>query len=103
MQMPQKPLIRLTAAAMLVSLSACGGQSGSPSPAASATTPSGAVATALASAAAAPSDSPPGARTCGLLAQAVERATLMQPGIVAAIQTASATADAPVADAAQRL
>jgi hypothetical protein len=45
----------------------------------------------------------PGTRTCAALTAAVTQATLMDPGVVAHIVTTSATADAPVADAAQRL
>jgi hypothetical protein len=48
-------------------------------------------------------DEPPGARTCSLLAAAIKGATVMLPGVVGDIVLASATADAPVADAAQRL
>jgi hypothetical protein len=48
-------------------------------------------------------DDPPGAITCHLLALAVTDATLMEPGVVAAIVAASTTADAPVADSATRL
>jgi hypothetical protein len=60
---------------------------------------------AAASAGASPSevDDPPGAITCRRLEDAVHDATLMDPGVVDAIVTASATADAPVADAAHRL
>jgi hypothetical protein len=49
------------------------------------------------------SGAPPGTRTCSDLTTAITRATLMDPGVVARIAAASATADAPVADAAQRL
>jgi hypothetical protein len=48
-------------------------------------------------------DDPPGSNTCRLLLAAVGRATLMEPGVVSSIATASSTADAPVADSAQRL
>ena len=48
-------------------------------------------------------DDPPGTLTCHHLADAVTGATLMEPGVVAAIVAASATADAPVADSAHRL
>lgn len=48
-------------------------------------------------------DKPPGAITCTLLAAAIERSTLMQPGVVDTINRASGSADAPVADAAGRL
>ena len=53
--------------------------------------------------ASAPADDPPGSVTCNLLAQGVRNATLMIPGTVAKVVTASSTADAPVADAARRL
>jgi hypothetical protein len=48
-------------------------------------------------------DDPPGSLACGALQQAVTKATLMDPGVVDAIVRASRTADAPVADAADRL
>ena len=48
-------------------------------------------------------DDPPGTNTCHQLRLAVTDATLMQPGVVDSIATASSTADAPVADAAHRL
>ena len=48
-------------------------------------------------------DDPPGSLTCGALLSAVNGATLMTPGVVDAIARASSTADAPVADSAQRL
>ncbi|BCJ51762.1 hypothetical protein Asp14428_32370 [Actinoplanes sp. NBRC 14428] len=48
-------------------------------------------------------DEPPGALACGRIAEAVRGGTLMQPGVVTGISTATATADAPVADAATRL
>ncbi|MEV6487571.1 hypothetical protein AB0M20_02870 [Actinoplanes sp. NPDC051633] len=45
----------------------------------------------------------PGTLTCGALASAINDATLMNPGVVDAIVAASASADAPIADAARRL
>ena len=48
-------------------------------------------------------DDPPGTRTCTLLVKAVRDATLMDAGVVNAVVAASRSADAPVADAAQRL
>ena len=48
-------------------------------------------------------DDPPGLVTCAHLAAAIEAGTLMVPGIVDGIANASRTADAPVADAADRL
>jgi hypothetical protein len=50
-----------------------------------------------------PVDEPPGAITCARLAVAIERSTLMEPGVVDEINRLSGTADAPVADAAGRL
>jgi hypothetical protein len=50
-----------------------------------------------------PDGAPPGTQTCAALGTAIKNATLMQPGIVDQIFAASATADAPVGDAAQRL
>jgi hypothetical protein len=64
------------------------------------------VATSAAIVVASPSaalDDPPGANTCHLLVGAITNATLMEPGVVDAIVAAGATADAPVADSAQRL
>lgn len=46
-------------------------------------------------------DDPPGTLACAALAGAVTDASLMERGVVAGIVEASATADAPVADAAQ--
>ena len=51
---------------------------------------------------AAPEDTP-GLNACAALKAAVADATLMTPGVVDAIVQASATADAPVTDAARRL
>ncbi|MDY7084347.1 MAG: hypothetical protein SYR96_04515 [Actinomycetota bacterium] len=48
-------------------------------------------------------DEPPGALACAALDQAMDDASLMQAGVVDTIVKASATADAPVADAAERL
>ncbi|WP_250035717.1 hypothetical protein [Paractinoplanes maris] len=50
-----------------------------------------------------PVDDPPGTLTCTALAAAIADSSLMTPGIVDAIVRSSATADAPVADAAERL
>lgn len=55
------------------------------------------------SAGAAPVDDPPGTITCARLAAAITDASLMTPGVIDEIARTSATADAPVADAAQRL
>lgn len=54
-------------------------------------------------AAAAQVDEPPGTIACGKAVQAVRNATLMNPGVITDITAATGTADAPVADAAQRL
>lgn len=48
-------------------------------------------------------DNPPGTLACATLQTAVREATLMRPGVVDTIVRSSSTADAPVADAAQRL
>jgi hypothetical protein len=48
-------------------------------------------------------DQPPGAIICARLAAAIERSTLMEPGVIDEIERAAGTADAPVADAAGRL
>jgi hypothetical protein len=50
-----------------------------------------------------PEDEPPGTIACGKAIRAVRDATLMNPGVIADITNAAATADAPVTDAAQRL
>src|SRR4051812_11483214 len=91
----------LSAAAILLTALVAGCSSDSPAP----------VGSAVARAAGAPSatdsgpmtDDPPGTNTCTLLVSAVNDATLMEAGVVDAIARASSTADAPVADAAQRL
>ncbi|AGZ39641.1 hypothetical protein AFR_06760 [Actinoplanes friuliensis DSM 7358] len=64
-------------------------------PPAAAPTPSASVAAQL--------DDPPGTLTCTKVVSAVREGTLMTPGVVTDIVTASTTADAPVADEAQRL
>ncbi len=48
-------------------------------------------------------DDPPGAIACGQVVTAVRDASLLTPGVIDAVAAAAATADAPVADAAQRL
>jgi hypothetical protein len=48
-------------------------------------------------------DDPPGTLACGKLGVAIQRGTLMDPGVVDDVVAASATADAPLADSAQRL
>jgi hypothetical protein len=48
-------------------------------------------------------DEPPGTNTCHQLRLAITDATLLVPGVVDSIVQASSTADAPVADAAQRM
>jgi hypothetical protein len=48
-------------------------------------------------------DDPPGSMACGELQDAVTGATLMEAGVVDRIVRYSGTADAPVADSAQRL
>ncbi|WP_306213589.1 hypothetical protein [Actinoplanes sp. RD1] len=48
-------------------------------------------------------DEPPGAIACAMAAAASRAGSFMAPGVVVAIQRASGTADAPVADAAGRL
>ena len=66
-------------------------------------TPAPAPKPAASSLAAAPVDEPPGTVACGKAVDAVRDATLMNPGVITDITTASETADAPVADAAQTL
>jgi hypothetical protein len=48
-------------------------------------------------------DNPPGSIACARLAAAVAAGSFMTPGVVDGIVAASATADAPLADAAHRL
>ncbi len=48
-------------------------------------------------------DDPPGSLACARLADAIAGSSLMDDGVVAGIAAASGTADAPVADAAERL
>lgn len=48
-------------------------------------------------------DDPPGTLTCDRVIRAVREATLMAPGVIAEVAQTSGTADAPVAEAAQRL
>jgi hypothetical protein len=48
-------------------------------------------------------DNPPGSIACARLAAAVAAGSFMSPGVVDGIVAASATADAPLADAAHRL
>ena len=48
-------------------------------------------------------DNPPGSIACGRLAAAIAAGSFMSPGVVDGIVAASATADAPLADAARRL
>jgi hypothetical protein len=48
-------------------------------------------------------DDPPGTLTCAALATAIADSSLMAPGVVDGVVRSSGTADAPVADAAQRL
>ncbi|HET6478561.1 MAG TPA: hypothetical protein VFG35_00765 [Actinoplanes sp.] len=48
-------------------------------------------------------DDPPGSLTCTALAATIADGTLMTPGVVDDVVRAGTTADAPVADAAERL
>ena len=48
-------------------------------------------------------DDPPGTATCTLLSAAIKDGTLMEPGVTETVVAAAGTADAPLADAAQRL
>jgi hypothetical protein len=50
-----------------------------------------------------PDGAPPGTQTCTELGAAIKAASLMQPGVVDGVVRAATIADAPVADAAQRL
>lgn len=102
--MPQTCRWTVTLAAALLLVAGCGHDKSSPpakqSPATSAPTqppappsvPTAEVSGAL-----------PGTRTCAELSTAIAQATLMDPGVVGGIVAAASTADAPVADAAQRL
>ncbi|WP_084599191.1 hypothetical protein [Actinoplanes subtropicus] len=64
-----------------------------------ATSPSDALPSVIGSGA----DDPPGSVACGRLAAAVAAGSFMSPGVVDGIVAASASADAPLADAARRL
>jgi hypothetical protein len=91
--------LSVTALAVLLAVGGCSSGSRSPAPVASAVGdhapfPSPSMAAI---------DEPPGTNTCKLLVAAINGATLMEPGVVDAIVAASATADAPLADAATRL
>ena len=48
-------------------------------------------------------DEPPGTIACAKISEAARAGTLMQPGVVTDVTRSTATADAPVADAAGRL
>ena len=45
----------------------------------------------------------PGEMACGTLVASIKNGSLMEPGLVETIVTSASTADAPIADAAQRL
>ncbi|WP_203825119.1 hypothetical protein [Actinoplanes palleronii] len=103
---------RLVALVLVAGLTGCGSEQAPGSTAAVPTTEPGTIAdppspapAATASPAIGPpaADNPPGLITCGLLGAAIRDASLMQPGVVRAIADASATADAPVGDAATTL
>jgi hypothetical protein len=81
---------------VLTALAGCSGTDSAPEPAPPSASPS-------IEASPLPEDDPPGTLTCAALAAAIADSSLMAPGIVDGIVTTSATADAPVADAAQRL
>ncbi len=78
-------------------LAGCSGVEEKPAP------PSSPSVSPPASASPPPVDDPPGTLACAALAEAIADSSLMTPGIVDGIAGASATADAPVADAAERL
>jgi hypothetical protein len=88
-------LVLIVAVALLAGC----GDDAAPGPAA----PTGLISGSAAPDVSASADDPPGALTCARLAAAIERSTLMEPGVVAEIDRAAGTADAPVADAARRL
>jgi hypothetical protein len=91
------PLFALIAG-VVMALTGC---SGTATPAG---TPAQQATTAVANSSISPMpDDPPGTNTCHQLVRAVGDATLMDLGVVDAIAAASSTADAPIADAAQRL
>jgi phage terminase large subunit-like protein len=80
------------------------GCSGADTPAATSVVPSpAAVSPSAVISVSGTADDPPGSFACALLAEAVADASLMDEGVAAGIMRASATADAPVADAAERL
>jgi hypothetical protein len=86
----------LLALTVLFTGTACGRSAGPAASASPAPTVSSAASPAVV-------DDPAGSVACAALQRAVTRATLMDPGVVDAIVRASRTADAPVADAAERL
>ena len=106
--MPHKAVLPAVIAAFV--LAGCSADDEPATPVPAPVSPSGASAASASSAASAnaagepaQADEPPGTITCARLAVAVTGATLMNPGVVEEIARTSATADAPVADAAQRL
>jgi hypothetical protein len=98
--MPRSLFVVPTLVVPLLVLATAGGCAGSARPTGS---PSAAVPATSTGDAASALDDPPGTNTCHLLVDAVDGATLMNPGVVDAIAQASSTADAPVEDAAHRL
>jgi hypothetical protein len=90
------PALLLPALIVGSSLAACSNPAAEPQPAPPSAAPAPAASTAA-------PDDPPGTIACGKAVGAVREATLMNPGVITAITAAAGTADAPVADAAQRL
>lgn len=89
-------LFRLLVVVLIFALAGCSGRSPEEPPAApGVSSPAGLDPSAT--------EDVPGAVACGALASAINDATLMNPGVVEAINTASESADAPIADAAGRL
>ncbi|WP_203787911.1 hypothetical protein [Paractinoplanes rishiriensis] len=95
---------RLRAAAVFVLLcalvAACGADHPAPSEVPTGSAPS---AGGPSGAGAGVADEPPGMIACARLAESIEDGSLMTPGVVDGVLAASETADAPVADSADRL
>ncbi|OJF10388.1 hypothetical protein EDD30_2587 [Couchioplanes caeruleus] len=79
---------------LLAVIAGCTEPAGAPAPAPATAAPPSTPAVA---------DEPPGALACGKIGEAVREGSLMQPGVITGVSASTATADAPVADAAARL
>ncbi|MEV4706453.1 hypothetical protein [Actinoplanes sp. NPDC049316] len=89
----------LCALALAASLAGCS----DPAPEAAGPTPAPSPAPSPEPSGSAVVDEPPGTAACGKISEALRAGTIMQPGMVTDVSRSTATADAPVADAARRL